>query len=152
MLNNFKKHIDKFVQISNDEFDEIQKFFDFKNVAKKENLLEEGQICRYHFFVLDGLLRKFYINERVDWMAVFEPKGSQFAVSRLLTAPEQGEHIAMLWNVPSSYRKFYLKCFASSPVPAGFTGTWRMVTAFGASSAEKWEPAARKLATELRDR
>ena len=64
MLENFKKHIDKFVQVSNDEFEEIQKFFDFKNVAKKENLLEEGQTCRHHYFVLEGLLRKFYINEK----------------------------------------------------------------------------------------
>lgn len=100
----------------------------------------------------DDTARKFFINERVDWMAVYEPKSGQFAVSRLLAAPEQGEHVSMLWNVPGSYRKFYLKCFASSPVPAGFTGTWRMVTAFGSSSAEKWESAARKLAMELRDR
>ncbi len=64
MLNNFKTHIDKFALVSNDEFEEIQRFFDIKNVAKKENLLEEGQICRYHYFVLNGLLRKFYINEK----------------------------------------------------------------------------------------
>jgi len=60
----FKKHIDKFVQISNEEFDEILKFFETKEVSKKENLLEEGQMCRYHYFVLNGLLRKFFINEQ----------------------------------------------------------------------------------------
>lgn len=64
MLDIFKKHINKFVQISDDEFDKIQDFFEQKEVAKKENLLEEGQICRYHYFVLTGLLRKFYINEK----------------------------------------------------------------------------------------
>jgi len=64
MLNTFKKHVDKFAQVSNDEFDEIKKFFDTKGVAKKENLLAEGQICRHHYFVLEGLLRKFYINEK----------------------------------------------------------------------------------------
>lgn len=63
-MNNFKKHIDKFAQVSNEEFEEIQKFFDTKDVSKKENLLEEGQICRHHYFVLNGLLRKFYINEK----------------------------------------------------------------------------------------
>lgn len=98
----------------------------------------------------DETARKFFINERVDWMAVFEPKSSQFAVSRLLAAPEQGGHISMIWNVPGSYRKFYLKCFDNATVPAGFTGTWRMVTAFGSSSAESWESAARSLAAELR--
>ena len=60
----FQQHIEKFVQISGDEFEEIKKFFDIKEVAKKENLLEEGQICRHHYFVLTGLLRKFYINEK----------------------------------------------------------------------------------------
>ena len=80
----------------------------------------------------DDTARKFFINHRIDWMAVFEPKSSQFGVSRLLSAPEQGGHIAMIWNVPNSYRKFYLKCFNNATVPAGFEGTWRMVTAFGA--------------------
>ena len=60
----FKKHINKFAQVSDDEFEEIIKFFDTKKVSKKENLLEEGQICRHHYFVLDGLLRKFFINEK----------------------------------------------------------------------------------------
>jgi len=60
----FQQHIEKFVQISSDEYEEIKKYFDTKEVAKKENLLEEGQICRYHYFVLTGLLRKFYINEK----------------------------------------------------------------------------------------
>lgn len=60
----FKKHISKFAQVSDYEFEEIEKFFYTKEVAKKENLLEEGQICRHHYFVLTGLLRKFYTNEK----------------------------------------------------------------------------------------
>jgi hypothetical protein len=97
----------------------------------------------------DATARKFFINERVDWMAIYEPKSSQFAVSRLLSAPQQGGHVTMIWNVPGSYRKFYLKCFENATVPLGFKGTWRMVTAFGNSDAEGWESAARKLANEL---
>ncbi|WP_207533230.1 Crp/Fnr family transcriptional regulator [Desertivirga arenae] len=64
MLDILKKHIEKFVHVSDDEFDEIKKFFDTKQVGKKENLLEEGQICKHHYFVLTGLLRKFFINEK----------------------------------------------------------------------------------------
>jgi CRP-like cAMP-binding protein len=60
----FKNHIAKFAQVTDDEFEQIIKFFDIKKAAKKENLLEEGQICRHHYFVLEGLLRKFYINEK----------------------------------------------------------------------------------------
>ncbi len=94
--------------------------------------------------------RKFYINKRVDWMSVYEPKSGQFGVSRLLEAPELGEHISTIWNVPGTYRKFYLKCFNNATVPAGFNGTWRMVTAFGSSTPDAWEQAARELATTLR--
>ncbi len=100
----------------------------------------------------DDTARKFFINRRIDWMAVFEPKSSQFGVSRLLFAPEQGGHIAMIWNVPTSYRKFYLKCFADATVPAGFEGTWQMVTAFGGSTAETWEQDAQQLAAKLKPR
>lgn len=99
-----------------------------------------------------AVAKKFYINERVDWMAVYEPKSGQFAVSRLLQAPEQGGHTATIWNVPGTYRKFYLKCFEGGTVPAGFTGTWHMVTAFGSSPPETWESAARALAAKLQAR
>ena len=98
----------------------------------------------------DATARKFFINQRIDWMAVFEPKSSQFGVSRLLSAPQHGEHVAMIWNVPGSYRKFYLKCFNNATVPAGFEGTWRMVTAFGACDASGWEKAATDLAAALK--
>ena len=64
MSNILKKHIEKFAQVSDGEFEEIKKFFDIKDVAKKENLLEAGQICKHHYFVLNGLLRKFFINEK----------------------------------------------------------------------------------------
>lgn len=94
--------------------------------------------------------RKFYINQRVDWMAVYEPQSGQYAVCRLLQAPEEGGHISTIWNVPPTYRKYYLKCFEGKTVPAGFTGTWRMVTAFGSSTPESWESGARALAAELR--
>lgn len=64
MLDIFKVHIAKFAQVSDNEFERIKTFFETKEVAKKDNLVEEGQICRHHYFVLSGLLRKFYINEK----------------------------------------------------------------------------------------
>ncbi len=64
MSNILKNHIAKFAQVSDNDFEQIKKFFDIKETCKKENLLMEGQICRHHYFVLDGLLRKFYINEK----------------------------------------------------------------------------------------
>jgi CRP-like cAMP-binding protein len=60
----FKKHLEKFVQISNEEFSNILSFFETQHVKKKENLMLEGKICRYNYFVLTGALRKFFVNEK----------------------------------------------------------------------------------------
>lgn len=60
----FKNHIEKFVRLKNEDFQEIMCFFTSMKVSKKKNLLEGGQICRYHYFVETGLLRKFFINEK----------------------------------------------------------------------------------------
>lgn len=60
----FQQHLSKFIDVTDVEFAKIVGFFSTRLVAKKENLLEEGQLCRYHYFVLDGLLRKFFINEK----------------------------------------------------------------------------------------
>jgi len=57
-------HLEKFIPLESVDIDAVMNYFDIKKVAKKENLLMEGQICRYHYFVLNGLLRKFYINEK----------------------------------------------------------------------------------------
>lgn len=60
----FRAHLEKFISINDDEFEAILKFFTTKTVAKKEMLQEEGKLCRYHYFVLKGLLRQFFINEK----------------------------------------------------------------------------------------
>lgn len=97
----------------------------------------------------EEVARKFYLNDSVDWMAVYEPESQQFAVSRILETPEEGTHVSMIWNVPGTYRKYYLKCFNNDTVPANFHGTWRMVTGFGSSDPASWEAKARALAAEL---
>ena len=60
----FKKHIGKFAKITDEEFLGIAAFFQTEKAKKKENLLTEGAVCRYHYFVLSGCLRKFFINEK----------------------------------------------------------------------------------------
>lgn len=64
MLAVFKNHINKFVTITDEEFSGIISFFKEQDVNKKENLLVEGKVCRYHYFVLNGCLRKFFVNEK----------------------------------------------------------------------------------------
>ncbi|WP_343539510.1 Crp/Fnr family transcriptional regulator [Sphingobacterium thalpophilum] len=64
MREQFKKHLDKFIKISDDEFADITGYFEQQTLKKKENVLTEGQICKASYFVLDGILRKFFINEK----------------------------------------------------------------------------------------
>ncbi|NII82154.1 hypothetical protein H9N25_05735 [Pedobacter riviphilus] len=60
----FRQHLEKFIKVSDDQFNEIMGYFETRIVVKKENVLVKGKICKHHFFVLEGLLRKFYINEK----------------------------------------------------------------------------------------
>lgn len=60
----FKSHIQKFIELNEEEFDAIMAFFQTAHYKKKENLLVEGQICKSHYFVLKGCLRKFFVNEK----------------------------------------------------------------------------------------
>ena len=64
MLEQFKKHIQKFIHVSDSEFEEIAGYFQLETFRKKENLLTEGQVCKASYFVLEGILRKFFINEK----------------------------------------------------------------------------------------
>lgn len=135
-LDTFKKHIAKFAQVSNDEFEEIKQFFETKDVAKKENLLEEGQICRHHYFVLEGLLRKFYINEKgieqttefaietwwiTDNIAYEQKVSSQFYIqavekSKLLyITQDKQEQLLKVFPIMERYFRFvYQRAFAAA--------------------------------------
>lgn len=64
MTDLFKKHIEKFIVINEEEFSEVLSFFQVEQVQKKQNLMMEGQVCKYHYFVLKGCLRKFFVNEK----------------------------------------------------------------------------------------
>ena len=60
----FRNHIGKFITIDDEEFSAVLSFFQMQDVRKKENLLVEGNVCRYNYFVLKGCLRKFFVNEK----------------------------------------------------------------------------------------
>lgn len=108
----------------------------------------EGIVDRGDLRDTDGE-RKFVINRAVDWAAVYEPDSGQFAVSRLISEPEEGKSTSKIWKVPNAYRKYYLTCLSKSSVPAGYSGTWKMVTAFGSCQETGWEEKAAVVAEEL---
>jgi CRP-like cAMP-binding protein len=64
MSESLKNHINKFVEISEADFQEIFEHFEFIEAKKKQNLLVAGKICKSNYFVIKGCLRLFFINEK----------------------------------------------------------------------------------------
>jgi hypothetical protein len=91
-----------------------------------------------------------YINKDMDWVAVYDQPSGKGIVSRLLAKPPLGGAVMFIKNCPKSYRKFYLMSFAKETAPAGFSGTYKMVTGFFQASPDTWRDAARKIAAELK--
>lgn len=64
MSDRLKAHITKFISISDAEFEEILSHFTIIESPKKRNLLTAGEICRSSYFVSEGCLRLFFIDEK----------------------------------------------------------------------------------------
>ena len=64
MSNKLKKHIAKFVKLTDEEYAEILTFFKVIDAPKKKNLLTEGKICKSNYFVVKGCVRMFFINDK----------------------------------------------------------------------------------------
>ncbi len=63
-MDTFKAHLDKFIQLSDEDFTSVMSFFTVIKTKKKENLMMGGEVCRSLYFVSEGCLRKFFINEK----------------------------------------------------------------------------------------
>lgn len=63
-MQNFIYHLKKHVAVSDEEIKILSTFIKIKPFKKKEFLLREGQICKSNYFVEQGLLRMFYINNK----------------------------------------------------------------------------------------
>lgn len=93
--------------------------------------------------------RRFYAQQNVDWVAVYDAQSQKGAVSYLHERPEAGGSLMQLWNCIGVYRKFYLATHVDQTMPAGFDGTYRMTTAFFDTSADKFEKNAKRVAGDL---
>ena len=56
------QHLRRYTEVPEKEVQPILSHFQTITVAKKVNLIEAGQICRYHYYVGKGCLRMFFIN------------------------------------------------------------------------------------------
>lgn len=69
-------NFERLIQLTEDEkgiFSSLVECIDYK---RREYILQEGQVCKYEYFVLKGCLRSFYINEdTTEHTTMFAPEG-----------------------------------------------------------------------------
>lgn len=58
------RHFNKYVALTEDDFQKMFRYFELRTVKKKEILVEAGSICRGNHFVLDGCLHMFFANDK----------------------------------------------------------------------------------------
>lgn len=131
-----KKHIEKFVSLSNAESDMVFSFFQSIDCKKKQQLLKEGSVCKQHYFVEKGLLRMFYINGKgvehtkqfalenwwlTDHMSFQNQQPSTFNIQAVenseLLAIGFKEQEALLEKIPAMekyFRKIYQRAYAAN--------------------------------------
>lgn len=63
-MQNFIHHLKKYISLNDDEIQILSSYVKVITVKKKQFLLEEGQICKANYFVEQGLLRMFFINDK----------------------------------------------------------------------------------------
>ncbi|CAM1362169.1 cAMP-binding domain of CRP or a regulatory subunit of cAMP-dependent protein kinases [Tenacibaculum sediminilitoris] len=62
-LNNLKKHLIEKGGLSEEDYFQIKIFITTKKISKGDFLLKQGDICSHFFFVEQGLLRLYALNE-----------------------------------------------------------------------------------------
>lgn len=59
-----KSYADRYVRLSEEEFEALWSSLTHRQIAKKECLLEPGQICKSQYFILEGCFRTYYIDQK----------------------------------------------------------------------------------------
>lgn len=60
-----KQHVDKIVSLSDEEFDHFFSHFKPMSFKKGQAIITEGQKIESEYFVIDGFLKSFYINDNL---------------------------------------------------------------------------------------
>ena len=111
----------------------------------------DGPENQVEFEQAEGGKPQQHIVKNADWIAFYDAPSGKGVVSKLLQAPDVGGADALIVDAPNVYRKCYLMCFNNKTIPAGFNGTYRMMTGFFEAAPTNWLSAAQTLASELKD-
>ena len=104
--NELKEHINRFVRISDSDFEQMLTYVNPISAKKKQNLHEAGKVCKSNFFVREGCLRLFFINDKgVEqtiqfalenwWLSDYSSFSSQQTSLFYIQAVEKSEVVAI---------------------------------------------------------
>jgi CRP-like cAMP-binding protein len=60
-----KQHISKFATISDEQMDYVFSHFEMASLKKGQSLISEGDFVDHEYFVIDGCLKAFYLNDNM---------------------------------------------------------------------------------------
>jgi len=63
MQHKLRDHIEKIVPLSDDEFEYVLAHFSTKKFRKHQFLIQQGDIVKFHYFVISGLLKLVYTDD-----------------------------------------------------------------------------------------
>lgn len=127
MYQNFVTHLKKFISLNNEEVELLLSSVKLLSVNKKDFLLKEGQVCKANYFVEQGLLRMFFINNKgieqttqfalenwwiADYMSLTSQNRSHFYIQAVeastIIAIEHHKQDQLLAQLPQLERYFML--------------------------------------------
>jgi CRP-like cAMP-binding protein len=73
-LKELLEHLKKYILISEEDFKDIETYFEYLEVKKKQDLNALNNISNYNFFVVQGCLNMYFLNDKG------EKKTIQFAI------------------------------------------------------------------------
>ncbi|MBE8712320.1 Crp/Fnr family transcriptional regulator [Sphingobacterium hungaricum] len=137
-----KNHIQKFVTVSDTEFEQMESYFEEITIKKKETLLEADHVASYNYFVVKGCLRMYFVNDKgveqttefaienwwlTDLKSFHEQKASNFYIQAVESSTvlriQKSKQEILLDKQPileKYFRKVYQKATAASQVRAKF--------------------------------
>lgn len=76
MFKEFRNYLENKIEISDSQFEEIEKLLIFRYVKRGEILLEPGEMALHSYFVMSGCLRSYIIEKGKEHIMQFAPENS----------------------------------------------------------------------------
>lgn len=142
MYPNFIQHVRRYVSLTDEEASLLLQQIKPLEPKKKEFLLQEGQMCRYNYFVEQGCLRMFFVNDKgieqivqfglenwwiADYMSFSMQSSSNFAIQAVETSKlvgiahgQQDELFRLLPQLERYFRIMMQRAYAAAQMRVKF--------------------------------